>query len=224
LPRAEHRDAFGDDGEDMRTMSFDIFVKGQQMRVGRGAAGELARFRMFPYIAKGRKVDSYGEGLDIGQWIRKGREIEEEGETEEVREAKRRKLEEEEKAKLPPEPPSKFVREQITLDLHASVDYVDMDGLHDGQAIKTIIADLQPRKLIIVQSTPAATSALLDFFRSNTAMTDDVFHPGTNEVVRIGEHVQSYSLQLGDSISALLSGKWSKVSHKCWGSFLTCPV
>jgi hypothetical protein len=26
--------------------------------------------------------------------------------------------------------------------------YVDMDGLHDGQAIKTIVSDLQPRKLV----------------------------------------------------------------------------
>lgn len=85
-----------------------------------------------------------------------------------------------------------------------------MDGLHDGQAIKTIVADLQPRKLIVVQSTEHATQALLDFFKSNTAMTHDIFHPGTNEVVRIGEHVQSYSLQLGDSITALLNGKWSK--------------
>lgn len=96
--RAERANAFGDESDDVRTMSFDIFVKGQQMRVGRGAIGEMTRFRMFPYVAKGRKVDSYGEGLDIGQWIRKGREIEEEGETEEVREAKRRKMEDEEKA------------------------------------------------------------------------------------------------------------------------------
>lgn len=98
ITRTEGANAFAGDGEDVRTMSFDIFVKGQQMRTGRGAVGEMARFRMFPYIAKGRKVDSYGEGLDIGQWVRKGREIEEEGETEEVRESKRRKQEEEEKA------------------------------------------------------------------------------------------------------------------------------
>lgn len=96
--RTEGANAFAGDGEDLRTMSFDIFVKGQQTRVGRGVAGEMARFRMFPFLAKARRVDSYGEGLDIGQWVRKGREIEEEGETEEVREAKRRKLEEEEKA------------------------------------------------------------------------------------------------------------------------------
>lgn len=99
IPRTEGANAYAGDGEDNRLqMSFDIFVKGQQMRVGRGAMGELARFRMFPFIERrGRKVDDYGEGLDIGQWVRKGREIEEEGETEEVREAKKRKVEDEEK-------------------------------------------------------------------------------------------------------------------------------
>lgn len=86
------------DPEERLQMSFDIYVKGQQMRVGRGAAGEMARFRMFPQVEKrGRKIDEYGEGIDIGQWIRRGREIEEEGETEEVRENKRRKTEDEEK-------------------------------------------------------------------------------------------------------------------------------
>ena len=88
------------DPEDRLQMSFDIFVKGQQMRVGRGGAGpgEMARFRMFPFIErKGKKVDEYGEGIDVGLWLRRGREIEEEGETEEVREKKKRKVEEEEK-------------------------------------------------------------------------------------------------------------------------------
>ena len=32
--------------------------------------------------------------------------------------------------------------------LKATVTFVDMEGLHDGQAIKTIIGDLQPRKLV----------------------------------------------------------------------------
>jgi cleavage and polyadenylation specificity factor subunit 2 len=155
------------DPEDRMQMSFDIYVKGQQTRVGRGAVGEMARFRMFPSIERrGKKIDEYGEGIDLGLWIRRGREIEEEGETEEVREGKRRKLEEEEKQvwvtgrhrilrlheadwqKAAPEIPSKFISDTISVDLKASVFYVDMDGLHDGQTIKTIIADLQPRKLV----------------------------------------------------------------------------
>jgi len=50
--------------------------------------------------------------------------------------------------KVPPEPPSKYVSETIKIELKASVFFVDMEGLHDGQAIKTIISDLQPRKLV----------------------------------------------------------------------------
>ncbi|WWD18400.1 hypothetical protein CI109_102850 [Kwoniella shandongensis] len=211
IRRAEGANAYAGDGEDVRTMSFDIFVKGQQMRVQRGATGEMARFRMFPFIErKGRKVDAYGEGLDIGQWMRKGREIEEEGETEEVREAKKRKEEEEERQQQPPEPPSKYVTEEVVLDLRSSVFFVDMEGLHDGQSIKTIIADLQPRKLIVVRSQEESTQNLVKFLDSTAGMTKDVYHPSLAEEVRIGEHVQSYSLTLGDSISAGLAKKWSK--------------
>lgn len=148
----EGANVLGGDAEDARTMSFDIFVKGQQTRMGRSMAGEMARFRMFPYIAKTRRVDSYGEGLDIGQWLRKGREIADEGknddETEEVREAKRRKLEEEEKQAAVDETPSKFVSANVAVKLAASIEYVDMDGMCDGQALKSIIASLQPRKMV----------------------------------------------------------------------------
>lgn len=94
--------------DDFRTASFDIYVKGQQMRTtsffgaganaAAGGASGGTRFRMFPFVErKMRKVDVYGEQLDVGAWIRKGREIEEEVESPEVREAKRRKKEEEEK-------------------------------------------------------------------------------------------------------------------------------
>jgi cleavage and polyadenylation specificity factor subunit 2 len=85
-------------GDSEVQMSFDIFVKGQQMRVARGKEDQGGRFRMFPFMERrGKKVDAYGETLDVGQWVRKGREIEEEGETKEVRDAKKRKEEEEEK-------------------------------------------------------------------------------------------------------------------------------
>jgi len=151
-------------------MSFDIFVKGQQTRAARGGDEQRGRFRMFPFMERrGKKVDAYGETLDVGQWVRKGREIEEEGETKEVRDAKKKKEEEEGKLVCtfnkycahtltvqvaPPEPPSKFVTERQVIDVRAQLLYVDMDGLHDGQAIKTIISDLQPRQLVRAKNCP----------------------------------------------------------------------
>lgn len=199
----EGANAFAGDGEDARTMSFDIFVKGQSVLRG-------TRFRMFPYIAKGRKVDSFGEGLDVGQWIRKGREIEEDGETEEVRAAKRRKAQAEEKAKQAPEPPSKFVSSIVGVDLHASIAYIDMAGEHDGQAIRTIVTDLAPRKLVVVKSTTPASEALKAYFAATPKITHDAFYPGPYQPIQIGEHVQSYSLQLGDSMGRLLAGRLSR--------------
>lgn len=83
-----------EEDESRQQMSFDIYVKGQQTRAAKG----MARFRMFPFIERRARMDDYGEGLDIGQWLRKGREIAEEGETEEVREAKRKKEIEDEKS------------------------------------------------------------------------------------------------------------------------------
>jgi cleavage and polyadenylation specificity factor subunit 2 len=88
-------------GDSEIQMSFDIFVKGQQMRVARGKEDQGTRFRMFPFMERrGKKVDAYGETLDVGQWVRKGREIEEEGEgeTKEVSDAKKKKEEEGERA------------------------------------------------------------------------------------------------------------------------------
>lgn len=99
----------GDAGQQHQQMSFDIFVKGQQTRAARqdaagggdqaaGAGAGGRRFRMFPFLERrGRKVDEYGETLDIGQWVRKGKEIEEEGETQELRDAKRKQQQEHEK-------------------------------------------------------------------------------------------------------------------------------
>ena len=94
------------DTDDVRNTSFDIYVKGQQVRstgffknAPVSSQAGLARFRMFPFVErKGRRVDVYGEGIDVGAWVRKGREIEEDNESDEVKEAKRKQKEEEEKA------------------------------------------------------------------------------------------------------------------------------
>lgn len=128
---------------------------------------------------------------------------------------------------MPPEPPSKFVTETKVIDVRATLLHVDMDGLHDGQAIKTIISDLQPRQLVslidptylsdrpltpqvLVRSSPEATQALTTFLASSSG-PKEVYAPSTGQALQIGEHVQSYSFALGDSIASGLSAKWSKV-------------
>lgn len=89
-----------DEGGTRQLLSFDIYLKGNVSKTTsffKGAGGKegAQRFRMFPYVEKRRKVDEYGEVLDVGMWVRRGKILEEDS-NEDAREEK----EKEEEAKV----------------------------------------------------------------------------------------------------------------------------
>lgn len=65
--------------------SFDIYVKGAfsskrsaiNTIEGPGAGGALQRYRMFPVIERKRRVDVYGEAIDVEGWLKRGVEDDE---------------------------------------------------------------------------------------------------------------------------------------------------
>lgn len=86
-----------DDGLTKQMLSYDIYLKGNVSKFFKTAEGQSQRFRMFPYVEKKRKVDEYGETIDVDMWLRKGKALEEDTESEEMKEMKRLKAEEEAK-------------------------------------------------------------------------------------------------------------------------------
>lgn len=50
--------------------SFDIYVKGEYGV--KGSAEGLSRFRMFPVVERKRRVDAYGEAIDVEGWLKRG--------------------------------------------------------------------------------------------------------------------------------------------------------
>lgn len=92
----------GDEGLTKQFLSFDIYLKGNVSKATsffKTTGSQAQRFRMFPYVEKKRRVDEYGETIDVGMWLRKGRALEEEAESDEIKDYKR-KLQEEEEAKV----------------------------------------------------------------------------------------------------------------------------
>ena len=70
----------GDEGLTKQLLSFDIYIKGNVSKATsffKNAGGQTQRFRMFPYVEKKRRVDEYGETIDVGMWLRKGKVLEE---------------------------------------------------------------------------------------------------------------------------------------------------
>lgn len=83
----------GDEGLTKQLLSYDIYLKGNVSKATsffKSAGGQTQRFRMFPYVEKKRRVDEYGETIDVGMWLRKGKVLEEDAESEESKEMKKR--------------------------------------------------------------------------------------------------------------------------------------
>lgn len=56
-----------------RGQSFDIYVRGDYgVRKLTEGNGLLPRFRMFPVVERKRRVDAYGEAIDVEGWLRRG--------------------------------------------------------------------------------------------------------------------------------------------------------
>lgn len=57
--------------------TFDIYVKESYAKRTGGSGGEgLQRFRMFPVVERKRRVDAYGEAIDVEGWLSRGIEDE----------------------------------------------------------------------------------------------------------------------------------------------------
>jgi cleavage and polyadenylation specificity factor subunit 2 len=109
--------------------------------------------------------------------------------------------------------------------------FVDLEGLNDGRATKTIIPKVAPRKLvspaecvgdprhilnvfsakIIVHGGPASTDSLLESYANIRNMTKDIYSPAEGESVQIGQNTNSYSISLSDEM--LASVRMSRVGQ-----------
>ncbi|KAI0796908.1 beta-lactamase-like protein [Abortiporus biennis] len=192
-----------DDSLPKQVISFDIYLKGNVSKAVSffKTEGQTQRFRMFPYVEKKRRVDEYGETVDIGMWLRKGKALEEDTESEEMKELKRQKAEEDAKI-APQEPPSKFVTTEKDVQLACRLLFVDLEGLNNGRAVKSIVPQINPRKMIIVHASTPATDALIESCSGIRTMTKDIFSPPTNESIQIGQQTNAFSISLTDELLA----------------------
>ncbi|QRV72872.1 cleavage and polyadenylation specificity factor subunit 2 [Ceratobasidium sp. AG-Ba] len=202
----DDQDVGATEDDSAKQLSYDIYLKGNVSKAAgffKAASGQgTSRFRMFPHVEKKRRVDEFGETIDVAAWLRKGRALAVAVESEEAREAKLKKQEEEEKNKAPTEPPSKFISETMDLELRCQVMFIDMEGLNDGRSVKTIIPQVNPRKMIIVHSHREATDALKDSCLSIKTMTRDIYAPDVGESIQIGQQTNVFTVALSDELIA----------------------
>ncbi|CEH15349.1 mRNA cleavage and polyadenylation factor II complex, subunit CFT2 (CPSF subunit) [Ceraceosorus bombacis] len=225
-------------------LSYDIYLRGSSARAtnffganpvaaAAGAGGRKGekygvgvRYRLFPVVERKRRVDAYGETIDISRWLERGREMEElagdpnsangpagaataRGERYEDPAIKAKRLEAEKKAKEEAErPPAKIVGRTISFQPTCRFAFVEMSGLADGRALKTLLPQLLPRRLVLVGGDEASKMDAVKSFSAIEGMTKEIFAPSLGQFISIGELTTAYTLNLGEGLMTKL--KFSK--------------
>ncbi|OAV89059.1 hypothetical protein PTTG_08562 [Puccinia triticina 1-1 BBBD Race 1] len=186
-------DEFVDEKE---PMAFDIYVKGGSAT--RFSGGRTQTFRMFPVVERRRKVDGYGEVIDVDGWLKRGDAVDE---AIQRAESGGRKAPKEDPVNLiPVEPPSKFVASTETIEVKCSVLTIDLDGKADGRALKTIIPQINPKTVVLINGSTTSNADFANSVAGLPAFTTQVFSPKVGEQGTFGHDTKSFSVRLGDSI------------------------
>lgn len=173
------------DAQPMLGGGFDTYVRGQvtrRLEYSVPAPGATAderpiaptRIRLFPFVERRRRVDQYGELIDIQGWLSRGKTVEGQQATANATSSsdfgaqardslvlgKRKRDDLDDK----PEEPHRFVTESINVQARCTIFAVDMEGKADGRALRTLLPNLNPKKL--VRCAEGRSGGADDLFRS----------------------------------------------------------
>jgi len=190
-------DEFVDEKE---PMAFDIYVKGGSAT--RFSGGRTQTYRMFPVVERRRKVDGYGEVVDVDGWLRRGDAVDE---AIQRAESGGRKATKEDLINLiPVDPPSKFVADIETILVKCNALAIDLEGKADGRALKTIIPQINPKTAVLINGSTTSHNDFANSVAGLPSFTKQVFSPKVGETGTFGHDTKSFSVRLGDSIMSSL--------------------
>ena len=157
-----YSDEFIDQAPSNQSGGFDLYIRGQMLKRSEFTLAikqddgnmyipnlrELPRMRMFPFVERRRRVDAYGEIIDVAGWLSRGKA--EEAARSAVSESTlgKRKRGDDHAAKERVEAPHKYVTKRVPCVLNCSAFVVDLSGRADGKAIKSLLPYLNPKKLV----------------------------------------------------------------------------
>ncbi|KAH9467022.1 hypothetical protein Pst134EA_000848 [Puccinia striiformis f. sp. tritici] len=190
-------DEFVDEKE---PMAFDIYVKGGSAT--RFSGGRTQTFRMFPVVERRRKVDGFGEVIDVDGWLKRGDAVDEA--IQRVESGGRKAPKEDLLSLIPVDPPSKFVANTETILVKCNVLTIDLEGKADGRALKTIIPQINPKTVVLINGTTTSHADFAESVAGLPAFTKQVFSPKVGEQGTFGHDTKSFSVRLGDSIMSSL--------------------
>ncbi|GBC00830.1 hypothetical protein RclHR1_03990007 [Rhizophagus clarus] len=191
------------DIEELLATQFDLYVR-DATKLG-GFFKQTQSYLMFPYIEKRKRYDEYGEIIQADQFKNKGIEgfgLVIDGESgDRMEDDNNDDSDKVDQSTADSNVPTKYVYYDEDIHFQCQLRYIDLEGTNDGRSLKTIVPQVQPRKLIVVHASPEATR---DFVSSCLSMTRDIYTPDVGELLNVSEAINFYQVKLTDSLVSSL--------------------
>ncbi|KMR04774.1 putative cleavage and polyadenylation specificity factor subunit 2-like protein [Lasius niger] len=169
------------------------------------------QYPMFPFVEEKIKIDEYGEIIKPEDYkiAETAPEVEDNKENIEMKQ---------EEASHHPEIaadiPTKCVQVSRAMTVNAAVTYIDFEGRSDGESLQKILAQLRPRRVVLVRGSPKDTEILAQQAQSAGAR---VFIPGRGETLDATTETHIYQVRLTDAlVSGLNFSKGKGDSEVAW--------
>ncbi|CAO4380268.1 unnamed protein product [Caenorhabditis nigoni] len=210
VPRLSEKDHRSFDAIENDSHCFDIMAKWDNQQKASFFKSTKKSFPMYPYIEEKVKWDDYGEVIKPEDYtviskidMRKGKNKDEPVVV--------HKREDEEEVYNPndhdEEMPTKCVEFRNRIEISCRVEFIEYEGISDGESTKKMLAGLMPRQIIIVHGSRDDTRDLYAYFTDNGFKKDQLNTPVANELIDASVESFIYQVSLSDALLAEIQFK-----------------
>lgn len=114
------------------------------------------------------------------------------------------------------EVPTKCVSSTQNFHVNCSVSFIDFEGRTDGESIAKLLAQLRPRRVILVRGSQESLESLRGFCAEVVEGENSVFVPKNGEVVDATTERFIYQVRLRDSLFSTLKFSKAKDAQLAW--------
>eukprot|EP00850_Spirogloea_muscicola_P007711 SM000039S14541 [mRNA] locus=s39:747754:753165:+ [translate_table: standard] len=147
---------------------------------------------MFPHSSRKATFDEYGEVIDPDDFVVKRED------DVDLFSAAKGLVTEGQADPLVEEAPSKVVTEDVTLQIRCQLAYLDFEGRSDGRSMKTIIAHVNPMKMVLVHGSAKAMEHLKEHCEEHVCPF--VYAPRIGESTDVSSDQRSIKVQLTEAL------------------------
>lgn len=112
------------------------------------------------------------------------------------------------------EVPTKCTSSTRSVTVEAQVQFIDFEGRSDGESIQKIIANMKPRRLILVRGSEESTQAIFSHCKQYTDAK--IYAPKCGDVIDVTMETHIYQVRLTDALLSSLDFKMGKDAEVAW--------